>query len=492
MRLARGLWMFTTFLLVVVSSSAAYPNSWTGPSGLFSIVTADGLAGHEFAASLYFNNFDRETKDTAYSLDYTYLSVPLAYGITDRFEVSLAPNYTMIRREMGSEDNGFGDIYMNLKAGLLKEAGGPGIGLLLFGKVPTADEDKGLGTGETDFGGKLLVSKHTERVGFHLNLGYTVIGEPDAVEFDDQFTYGIGLNLPLEQPYQFIAELSGENSYAPDYIEDALDMTVGGRYFLDNGVTIGAGLRYNLLMEMDSCPVGGVFQISFGKPPVRVTPTPVPIPNRAPVITCRIESEEIIDGQYTRIMADAFDPDGDELTYEWSSTGCSLSSEGAVARFSAMDCVPGTYTVTVMVSDPGGLSASCSVSARVVSKEPVTRMVALELPDIPFRKGTRVDNRAKALLDDIAVTIRSYPEAKVTLVGHADSTGSEQSNAMIGLKRAENVKKYLVDRHGINAERFIVKSMGETQPIADNDTADGRMKNRRVEVIMMVETVVEE
>jgi OOP family OmpA-OmpF porin len=83
-------------------------------------------------------------------------------------------------------------------------------------------------------------------------------------------------------------------------------------------------------------------------------------------------------------------------------------------------------------------------------------------------------------LDMIVGILKPYPSAKVEIHGHTDSVGSEAYNMKLGMRRAEAVKKYLTD-HGVNPDMLITKSMGETKPIATNDTKEGRQKNRRVE-----------
>jgi OOP family OmpA-OmpF porin len=82
---------------------------------------------------------------------------------------------------------------------------------------------------------------------------------------------------------------------------------------------------------------------------------------------------------------------------------------------------------------------------------------------------------------DMAVEIlKPYPSAKVEIHGHTCNMGSEAYNMKLGMRRAEAVKKYLVD-HGVNPDGLIPKSFGETKPIAPNDTKEGRQQNRRVE-----------
>lgn len=80
-----------------------------------------------------------------------------------------------------------------------------------------------------------------------------------------------------------------------------------------------------------------------------------------------------------------------------------------------------------------------------------------------------------------AELIKSYPGLRVRLEGHTDYIGTEEYNQRLGLRRAEAVKRIMV-QNGVEASRLEVSSKGTTQPIADNSTAQGRAKNRRVEL----------
>ena len=90
---------------------------------------------------------------------------------------------------------------------------------------------------------------------------------------------------------------------------------------------------------------------------------------------------------------------------------------------------------------------------------------------------------AKSNLDKLVLVLNSYADTDIELQGHTDSRGSESYNQALSERRAGAVSDYLASRK-IDASRLTVKGFGETLPKYDNDTADGRTQNRRVEFLI--------
>ena len=85
------------------------------------------------------------------------------------------------------------------------------------------------------------------------------------------------------------------------------------------------------------------------------------------------------------------------------------------------------------------------------------------------------------LLDEIGMVLkRKLPKVSIILSGHADSTGTEKYNYDLSLRRAKSVMNYLVERNEIAPERITLKAYGESDPVAPNDSKEGRALNRRV------------
>jgi outer membrane protein OmpA-like peptidoglycan-associated protein len=109
----------------------------------------------------------------------------------------------------------------------------------------------------------------------------------------------------------------------------------------------------------------------------------------------------------------------------------------------------------------------------------------LEVPsDVSFAVGSAtIEPRLRPVLDSFASGLGSQPGMLVRVVGHTDSTGSDAINDPLSLRRAESVRNYLEDR-GVSAARIEVAGRGSREPVASNDTVEGRAKNRRVEIYL--------
>lgn len=109
----------------------------------------------------------------------------------------------------------------------------------------------------------------------------------------------------------------------------------------------------------------------------------------------------------------------------------------------------------------------------------------LEIPsDISFDVG-RADIKPnfRSVLDAFADGLKRNPAARVTIIGHTDSTGSDAINNPLSINRAAAVRDYLVVR-GVAIGRIAIDGRGSREPIASNDTAEGRARNRRVEIFV--------
>lgn len=167
-----------------------------------------------------------------------------------------------------------------------------------------------------------------------------------------------------------------------------------------------------------------------------------------------------------------------------------VGCDGAVEKVSPPVAAPTPAPAPVAAPAPAPVAAPAPAAKPVPAPAPV--VAAKPAPtskkmtfsaDAFFDSGKAVlKQEAKTKLDDMASKLKGSNLEEITLVGHTDSVGSDEYNQRLSVKRAEAVKAYLINNGGIDANRVKTSGKGETQPVADNKTAEGRTQNRRIDI----------
>ncbi|HEX4155061.1 MAG TPA: hypothetical protein VHY48_05570 [Acidobacteriaceae bacterium] len=180
-----------------------------------------------------------------------------------------------------------------------------------------------------------------------------------------------------------------------------------------------------------------------------------------PTVGCAANPSTVNPGEPSTITANGVSPQNRPLTYSYSATAGSISGNTSTATLTTTGVAPGTITVTCNVVDDKGQTASqettVTVSAPPPPPAPATKSLCTISFDRDHRRPTRVDNEAKACLDDIALSAQQDPTAKLAIVGGSEANDRHPDWAT---KRAEeravNEKEYLVTEKGIDASRITV------------------------------------
>jgi peptidoglycan-associated lipoprotein len=132
----------------------------------------------------------------------------------------------------------------------------------------------------------------------------------------------------------------------------------------------------------------------------------------------------------------------------------------------------------------GSTALSKAESAEKAAKGKVLWTTTLSDDSVKFTfDGNKVPSEAQAILDDLASKVKGMDKGVyLEIEGHTDNIGSETYNEHLGELRAEAVRDYLAEKAGIPLHVMNVISFGESKPVAENNTAQGRAKNRRVVV----------
>ncbi|MFI5316343.1 MAG: OmpA family protein [Myxococcota bacterium] len=138
----------------------------------------------------------------------------------------------------------------------------------------------------------------------------------------------------------------------------------------------------------------------------------------------------------------------------------------------------GNYSATCSATDNNNMTGSASASVAVAAAAPTKRTIVLRGINFDFDKAN-IKPEAEPVLDAAVEVLKENPDLHVRVGGHTDSVGAEAYNQGLSERRAKSVRDYLA-KHGIDPSRLTAVGFGESQPVADNKTKDGRAQNRRV------------
>jgi outer membrane protein OmpA-like peptidoglycan-associated protein len=177
-----------------------------------------------------------------------------------------------------------------------------------------------------------------------------------------------------------------------------------------------------------------------------------------PTVSCSANPSSVISGAPSTITAAGNSPQNRPLTYSYSSTSGSLTGTGTTATLSTVGATLGSVGVTCAVVDDKGQTASAPATVMVAAPVAAPMPMTSNLCSIQFGRDAarpaRVDNEAKACLDEIALSLSSNPDAKLAVVGNASN--EEKGRNKLAAERAVNTKTYLVTEKGIDPSRIAV------------------------------------
>ncbi len=367
-----------------------------GSTGLFHVPVADTLRRGEFSFSAQANKFNREPGD----IDITRFPVSFTVGLHDRIELfasyevhkrvnadgiavnTIAPGGELLPTTLSSGQTGYfndtpfldvgsgdgvGDLWAGLKFSVLSERRGSPLSVALQPQIrlhTTNDRQhllRGLTPGKNDYGFDAIVSKDAGLVAVTANVGLMVAQDWAQADRQNRFNWGGGLAVPLSSGHKvyFLGEalgsvFPGERTTRAADQGSVIDLYAGLRVHPAKWITLGGGFGYNTnTISKDGDRSGWFSQVSFHR---KI--------NLPPTVTCTASPTTILPSQTSTVTLDIDDPDDDNLTVTWTSTGGRLNQPGTSAVFRAWGTDPGVYTVIARVEDGHGVD-SCSVDIRV-------------------------------------------------------------------------------------------------------------------------------
>jgi len=491
----------------------------------FPVNFAYGLGGvaEIFGSFQTINRIDRDTR-------------PLFFTSTpDGVEAGTGGGIVVNAPQMRSEWSGskLGDLWVGGKVNLLPNAPAA-LAVRAAVKLPVGDDDAGVSSGATDFQIDAIVSHFNPAVEVSGYGGLMMRGNPDGYELTNGLRWGVGASFPQRYSagFRVTTELFGEayfndtitapagllgtdGSFVPvsTRIRNPAIAAVGVTWQGSNGFFVGAGVTWNVSMSgRDSaaieCPPGllctqpafddssfkddkglqvrigwhpgGRHQNAAARRPAPPPPAPQVAPpaapaaaNRPPTVTASCEPCEVEVGRTATVTADAQDPDGDPLTYQWKPAAGTVASPTTRQSPWTAPNQPGPVAIGVTVNDGRGGTANATTTINVVQpREYVFEDVHFEFDRFNIRPD------ALKVLDDAVAALNANTALRLTVEGHTCNIGTAEYNLALGERRATSVRDYLISR-GVSADRLQTVSFGEERPKHDNAREETRRLNRR-------------
>jgi hypothetical protein len=186
-----------------------------------------------------------------------------------------------------------------------------------------------------------------------------------------------------------------------------------------------------------------------------------------PTVSCSVTPTTIKPGDSATVTATGMSPQNRPLTYTYAASAGTVNGSGTTATYSSTGAPTGPVTITCSTADDKGQQASgttsLTIEAPVVPPTPHTQTLCSITFTKDMKRPTRVDNEAKACLDQVALSLQSQSDAKAVVVGEKSSKEGmpkkgrhAKMEADFAAQRAVNTKAYLVEEKGIDASRISV------------------------------------
>jgi outer membrane protein OmpA-like peptidoglycan-associated protein len=190
-------------------------------------------------------------------------------------------------------------------------------------------------------------------------------------------------------------------------------------------------------------------------------------PMNPPQVSCSTNPSTVQSGTPSTISVVASSPDNAQITnYSYTASAGRVSGTGTSATLDTAGLPSGPVTITATATDARNLSGSGTCTLSVEAPPPPAmcqKINSIQFPDL--KRPWRVDNTAKAILDDVASRLKQDPNAKIVIIGYADGdkapmegTGKKRHPMDLAAQRAVNAKAYLVQEQGIDPSRVEVRT----------------------------------
>ncbi len=364
------------------------------------------------------------------------------------------------------------------------------------------------------FMGDDMVTVHP-KIAFEVDLGKARLGlnvgymwrrnkEFFLADMGHRLTYGVAAQVPVRNDLDVILEIFGNSGFEADLATSPLELDAAVRYTTPCGVHITGGAGLGLIAAVGT-PWFRLFAGAAwsGHMDKKVEPEPEPEPEQP-----KDRDGDTIPDDEDQCPKKAEDPDGvedqdgcpdkdndgdgildgeDQCPDEAEDKDAFMDEDGCPDKDNDEDGIlddkdqcPTDKEVFNNLDDQDG----CPDKGKAFVEYTKNKILILENVNFATNSDKIVGAKSFEVLDAVVEILMANPDMEVRIEGHTDDKGDRDYNIDLSKRRADAVKKYLVD-HGIAEDRVETVGYGPDKPIADNGTKEGRAKNRRVEFFII-------
>ena len=480
LRLISFLLLFLSFSLLA-SSVAQATSSQFGDTGLISQPTAQTLNEGNICVGIWANCSDGIDSGTAQSGN-SNMIIPttITMGLGTFMEAyGSYPNLLFNGDEDGS-GRGFANAGFRFRV-YGKRSDSFRLAVDIQGRRSVSDDPSF--DGLTDYVGRFIATLKKETFAIHANAGYAKNDSPDLVNYDDQMLLGGGVEYSLATRLRLVAEFSLETEKIGGLGEPS-EATAGFQYFITPHLTMNLGASIGLsdasppwrvILGLTTCQGVGTFNRPVTKLVETVDVVEEPIApvklSKIRVLSPLISKVAIADSPISHLEVPVNDP-----------------NEAII--IDPTDRLKTPAVNSLGVSPIGPMGALNAPEKTPLPAQPFSAKVRrrFRFPELTYAFNQwDLSEEGRKSISLVAEELRKENKYFiVSIEGHTDDVGSEAYNQSLSFRRAVAAATHMVLRDGFDPARIFVKGYGESRPINDNSADEGRARNRRVELLILV------
>lgn len=489
--LKRSLVFFLFFFAVAAcpKESRAAINQY-GETGLISTSSAEMVGAGNLCVGLWCNFATMKDGSTK-----TLMPVSFVFGIGKTFELNASYPNVLFNDDAELNDRG----YMNL--GFKRRLIGTNRSKFKLGfsgamlKPITSDSTR---SDLTDYSAKILFGARSKYMKLHLGAGYRQVDETglEVEPPEDQTFVDAAIDVAFHRRFRVFLE--GEwRSPLTETGDSSTRITPGMQIFLTPHLTFSVGVDFNsletapeqrIIAGLSTCGGIGEYIVAIPKPPKPIIAEAGKPRGKPPIPLL----PKMIKARREKIETEKLEPVKFAVKTKVAPSALAVAGKYEVP-VSADDeeiILPSVMMPSAGVA-PGALSAASGFIIDVLEPtKPVKgrTLRKFRIPELMFDMGKwTIKAESEIAIGIIAAELmKNEGPFFVKIEGHTDSIGSESYNEKLSLQRATSVAESMIARHNIPPRRVFIEGYGEMRPIATNKTTEGRNRNRRVDILLIV------